>query len=74
MKTEKDDVTAEELLTPRELAAEFGVNVATVARWRKLGCPYVETRPLTMRRYTRPRYDVEQVIAWLEGDKKGDEA
>lgn len=73
MKTEKDRKVGA-LLTRSELAAEFGVNVATVARWRKLGCPYVETRPLTMRRYTRPRYDVEQVIAWLEGGKKGDEA
>ena len=62
-----DDV----LITPRELAAEFGVNVATVARWRKKGCPCVESHPHSMGRYTRPRYNVVEVIAWLENSKAG---
>lgn len=67
----KDNRIDDVLITPRELAAEFGVNVATIARWRKKGCPCVESHPHSMGRYTRPRYNVARVIAWLENSKAG---
>ena len=70
----KETKRDEALIAPRELAARFGVNVATVARWRKKGCPYVESHQHSMGRYTRPRYNEAEVIAWLENSKKGDKA
>lgn len=74
MKTEKKEMVGVELVTPQELAARLGVSRATVARWKSAGCPFVETRPYTLKRFTRPRYNVGAVIAWLQDDKKGDKA
>ncbi len=67
-------MTGEELVTPQGLAERLGVSRATVARWKAAGCPFVETRPYTLKRFTRPLYNVGAVIAWLNEDKKGDKA
>ncbi|MBR2010900.1 MAG: hypothetical protein IKA06_04060 [Clostridia bacterium] len=63
-------------LTPRELCRALGVNIGTLARWKRKGCPYRENAPYTIgRQASRPRYNLEQVKAWIqEQQKKGDEA
>lgn len=74
MKQETENRQDAELVTPRELAERLGVSRATIARWKADGCPYVEACPYTRKGYTRPRYNVAAVIAWLNADKKGGEA
>lgn len=53
-------------LTPEQLAIKLGVSVMTVARWRARGCPYTETKPNALGKGgSRPRYNLEQVKAWI---------
>lgn len=61
-------------LTPARLAIALGVSVMTVARWRALGCPYTETKPNALGKSgSRPRYNLEQVKAWINEKRKGKE-
>lgn len=66
-------------LTSAELAGKLGVSVMTILRWRKAGMPYIDSKPYkAARNAARPRYDLEQVKAWLASrtaaDGKGVEA
>lgn len=62
------------LKNTRELADILGVDVSTVARWKRNGCPYEERKPYAMGvSASRPLYDLERVIAWLES-RRGKEA
>ena len=65
-----------EKLTPAQVAAALSVSVPTVARWRSLGCPFLETRKVRLcKQASRPRYDLAAVRAWLESrNMKGGEA
>ena len=49
-----------ELLTPGEVAAQFGVSAKTVARWAKAGKVMVIHTPGGHRRY--PKADVEALL------------
>lgn len=43
----------------------------TVARWRARGCPYTETKPNAIGKGgSRPRYNLEQVKAWINEQRK----
>lgn len=62
------------LLTGSELAEKMRVSRALVSRWTKEGVPCVFIgRVRESRRGARPRYDVQQVRAWLETRTKGKE-
>lgn len=53
-------------LQPRALAYYLGVNVSTIARWRKQGCPYKEAAPYGIgKTASRPRYSLQDVLLWL---------
>lgn len=53
-------------MTPTQLAAALGVCTGTVTRWRKLGCPYIETNSDTSYPVrSRPRYDLKEVKQWF---------
>jgi len=45
-----------EFLTIQDLAEHIGTTKSTVMRWKKLGCPGLDSRP----------YDVEQVCQWRD--------
>ena len=51
-------------MTKTELARALRVGVGTVGKWNRAGCPrfYVG---VTHGKGSRPRYDLEQVKAWL---------
>ena len=54
-------------LSPGEIAAALGVSKATVARWKKLGCPHKETAPFAIgSQASRPRFNLEEVKAWIK--------
>lgn len=56
------------LLTGCELAEKMRVSRALVSRWTKEGAPCVFIGSVReSRRGARPRYDMQQVFAWLEG-------
>lgn len=55
----------------REIASLFGVSVATVRRWHRLGCPRFYVGTNCAGSGSRPRYDVQQVRAWLESRTAG---
>ena len=58
-------------LTPRALALALGVNVSTIARWKKQGCPYKEKAPYAIgAQSSRPRYDILEVKAWISKQKQ----
>ena len=58
-------------LTPRALARALGVNVSTIARWRKQGCPYEEKAPFAIgKKSSRPRYNLEAVKEWITEQQK----
>lgn len=63
-------------LTPRELCRALGVNIATLARWKRKGCPYRENAPYTIgKQASRPRYNLAEVKSWIkEQQQKGGEA
>lgn len=73
----KDNGAAGAALTKTELARAMRVSVGTVSKWNRTGCPrfYVG---VTHGKGSRPRYDLEQVKAWLASrtaaDGKGVEA
>lgn len=51
--------------TPTEAAAELGVHVDTLRRWRSKGCPFHEGLA-DSDGCSRPRYCVAEVRAWLK--------
>ena len=54
-------------LTPRALAEALGVNISTIARWKKQGCPYEEKAPYSIgKTSSRPRYNLKAVIRWIK--------
>lgn len=54
-------------LTPLALARALGVNVSTVARWKKQGCPHEEKAPYALRaNASRPRYNLKAVLNWIK--------
>ena len=58
----------ENMMTAAELAEKIGVSRALVSRWTKEGAPCVFIGSVReSRRGARPRYDMQQVFAWLEG-------
>lgn len=61
--TENREVRKE--YTQRELAGLLGVSVSTVRRWSRNGCPRVYIGQATSGAGSRPRYNVEEVRAWL---------
>lgn len=61
------------LKTQKEIATLFGVGVATVRRWHGKGCPRIYVGNNIKGSGSRPRYDVQQVRAWLETRTKGKE-
>lgn len=62
------------LLTGCELAEKMRVSRALVSRWTKEGAPCVFIgRVRESRRGARPRYDMQQVRAWLEQNADGKE-
>ena len=74
MDTCSDKVKEGGLLTGSELAEKMRVSRALVSRWTKEGVPCVFIgRVRESRRGARPRYDVQQVRAWLETRTKGKE-
>lgn len=54
-----------EIYTQKQLAHTFGVAVSTVRVWHKKGCPHFYIGDKTKGSGARPRYDVQQVRAWL---------
>jgi excisionase family DNA binding protein len=53
------------LLTRKELAERYGVNVETVSRWVRRGCPVRRASA-----YRSPmRFDADEVDAWLKEPK-----
>ena len=74
MDTCSDKVKEGGLLTGSELAEKMRVSRALVSRWTKEGVPCVFIgRVRESRRGARPRYDVQQVRAWLENRSAGKE-
>lgn len=54
-------------IKPAELAKALGVDRATIARWKNMGCPYIESKPYGIGvTSSRPLYDPEKVKSWLE--------
>lgn len=59
---------------PQEIAATLGVSVGTLSRWRAAGCPCMESKPYGRgKQASRPRYNLEQVKAWINEQRKGKE-
>jgi len=53
----------DKLLTQKELAEYLQVTEVTLWKWRKKGMPYVKAGKSV-------RYDKDQVMRWLEENKK----
>lgn len=54
-------------MTPQALSATLGVDISTIRRWRKRGCPYEEKAPYsTGRTASRPRYNLVEVLNWIK--------
>lgn len=51
------------LFTQKELSEYLQVSIMTLWKWRKKGMPYVKAGK-------NVRYDKEQVMKWLEENKK----
>ena len=61
-----------QLLTRKQLAAHLGTSYAHIAAMEKIGLPCVDTSAQgTLRR--SPLYNLADVTAWLEANKKGDQ-
>jgi predicted site-specific integrase-resolvase len=63
----------EQMLTPAQVAAEYGVAVRTLANWRYLGIGPKFVK-LTQGRSGRVRYPRSAVAAWLAARGEGDAA
>ena len=58
------------LMTTTQIAAALGVSYGTIARWRKSGCPYEETRPNVKTPVgSRPLYDINAVKEWYYANR-----
>ena len=61
-----------QLLTRKQLAAHLGTSYAHIAAMEKIGLPCVNTAAQAAFRRS-PRYNLADVTAWLEANKKGDQ-
>ena len=60
-------------MTPGQIAAELGVSVSTIARWKNKGCPFEETRRNAIGRgASRPRFNLETVKNWVQEQRQKD--
>ena len=54
-------------MTPQALSATLAVDISTIRRWRKRGCPYTESALYsTGRTASRPRYNLLDVLNWIK--------
>ena len=67
----KPEFMNETLLIPREVAALLGVSIATLNRWRHVGCGprWVKIGGTDMPRY---RYRPSDLAAWVEQQARDD--
>lgn len=56
-------VEVSKLITTRQLSERLGVSRVTLTNWRKLGLPYIKLGYAV-------RYDVEDVMNWLDSHRK----
>lgn len=61
-----------QLLTRKQLAAHLGTSYAHIMAMEKIGLPCVNTACAAAGRRS-PRYNLADVTAWLEANKKGDQ-
>lgn len=53
-------------MSPQEISTALGVATGTVREWKNKGCPYKEANPFGIgKTSSRPRYNLEEVKAWL---------
>lgn len=77
MQNKANKTINERMMTGRELAETMQVSRALISRWTKEGVPCVFIGKVKeSRRGARPRYDLQQVHAWLQSfsDRKEVEA